>query len=73
MSKYLIVVIIVLLAVVGVMWNHVRSADERWETAMANVKAYDAQLAESGKKNVALQLTVDQLGGSAMADTMTES
>jgi len=34
---------------------------KEWETAMANVKAYDAMLGEANNKNAAFQLTLDQL------------
>ena len=62
MNKYLILIVIVLLAVIGSMWQQVRYANEKWETAEANVKAYSMSLSKEGEKNVALQLTVDQLG-----------
>ncbi len=35
--------------------------EENWKTAQANVKAYDELLSNSKNKNVALQLTTDQL------------
>lgn len=35
--------------------------ESRWKTATANVKAYDQLLSSSKNKNVAYQLTVDQL------------
>lgn len=59
---WLVVVIAGLLAVLGVMWQQVKSANEKWERAEANVKAYSAELSDSKSKNTALQLTVDQLG-----------
>ena len=62
MKKYLILVIVVLVAIIGAMWQQVKYANEKWEVATANMKAYDAQLAAEGEKNIALQLTVDQLG-----------
>ena len=62
MKKYLILAIVVLVAIIGVMWQQVKYANEKWEVATANMKAYDAQLAAEGEKNIALQLTVDQLG-----------
>ena len=61
MKKYLIIAIIVLLAVIGAMWQQVRYANEKWERAEANVKAYSSALSgEKGRCSV-LQLTVDQL------------
>ena len=62
MKKYLIITIIILLAIIGAMWQQVKYANQKWETAEANVKAY-ANLANTAQgKNAALQLTVDQLG-----------
>ena len=61
MNKYLIVLIIVLLSVIGAGWQQVKYANERWEKAEANIKGYDALLSSSEKKNTAFQLTIDQL------------
>ena len=61
MNKYLILIVIVLLAVIGAMWQQVNYANEKWETAEANVKAYSMSLSKEGNKNMALQLTVNQL------------
>ena len=44
------------------MRQQVKYANEKWETATANMKAYDTQLTAEGEKNMALQLTIDQLG-----------
>ena len=62
MKKYLILAIVVLVVIIGAMWQQVKYANEKWEVVTANMKAYDAQLAAEGEKNIALQLTVDQLG-----------
>ena len=62
MKKYLVLTIIGLLVVILAEWQQVRYANRNWEIAVANVKAYDSQLSESDEKNVALQLTVSQLG-----------
>ena len=62
MKKYLIITVIILLAVIGAMYQQVKHANQKWETAEANVKAYSMSLSREEKKNVALQLTVDQLG-----------
>ena len=59
---WLVVAVIGLLFTIGVMWQQVKYANEKWEVATANMKAYDAQLAAEGEKNIALQLTIDQLG-----------
>ena len=61
MNKYLIIAIIILLAVIGAMWQQVEHANSRWEAAEANVKNYDSQLGYERKKNNAFQLTVDQM------------
>ena len=62
MNKYLILIVIVLLAFIGAMWQQVKYVNGKWETAEANVKAYSMSLSKEGNKNMALQLTVDQLG-----------
>lgn len=62
MKKYLIVTIIVLLAIIGAMWQQVKYANEKWETAEGNVKAYAMQASDAEGKAIALQLTIDQLG-----------
>ena len=59
---WLVIAVIGLLFTIGVMWQQVKYANEKWEVATANMKAYDAQLAAEGEKNIALQLTIDQLG-----------
>lgn len=58
---WLIAVIIVLSAVIVAEWQQVEYANQKWETAEANVKAYSSELSITGNKNIALQLTVDQL------------
>lgn len=54
--------IIVLLAIIGGMWKQVKYSNDKWERAEANVKAYSALNAQADEKNIALQLTVEQLG-----------
>ena len=61
MNKYLVITIIVLLAIIGAGWQQMQHANRMWEIAEANVKAYSEELSTSKNKNVALQLTVDQL------------
>ena len=61
MNKYLVITIIVLLAIIGAGWQQIQHANRMWEVAEANVKAYSEELSTSKNKNVALQLTVDQL------------
>lgn len=62
MKKYLILTIIVLLALVGIMWEQVKHANQKWETSEANLKAYANINREVEGQNMALQLTIDQLG-----------
>jgi len=62
MNKWLIIIVTILLAIIGVMWKQVKYANEKWEIAEANVKTYSMSLSKEGEKNTALQLTVDQLG-----------
>jgi hypothetical protein len=62
MKKYLIITVIILLAIIGAMWQQMEYANRKWEKAEANVKAYSMSLSKEGEKSTALQLTVDQLG-----------
>lgn len=48
-------------AVIVAEWQQVEYANQKWETAEANVKAYSSELSTTSNKNTALQLTVDQL------------
>ena len=61
MNKYLIITIIVLLAIMGAMWQQISYFDEKRKIAEANVKAYSHQLDADGRKTMALQLTCNQL------------
>ena len=61
MNKYFIGIIAILLAVLIFVWQQSSIVKEKWERAEANVKAYGNSLDKEGKKNLALQLTVDQL------------
>lgn len=62
MKKYLIITIVGLITITGVLWKQLQDANEKWERAEGNVKAYASMFDSSRKQNVALQLTVDQLG-----------
>ena len=55
MSKYLIIIIIVLLAVIGAGWKQLSHISSKYEVAEANVKAYSNQLGKEGEKNTALR------------------
>ena len=56
----LLVVAAVLLVISGILWGKLKSSDEKWKVAEANVKAYSNRFTEEGKKSTALQLTVNQ-------------
>ena len=61
MKKWLFFSLVI--AIVGAIAAYEQSKKYRkqWEIAMANVKSYDALLGKEGNKNIALQLTIDQL------------
>ena len=61
MTKYLIIIIITLLGIIGVGGYYLSSISEKRDIAEANVKAYALKLDESGKETTALALTVSQL------------
>ena len=61
MNKYLIIVIVVLLAVIGAGWQQMNDVEDKWKVAEANVKAYSSGYNAIGAKNTALQLSVSQL------------
>lgn len=58
---WLILIIIGALVAMWFMWKQVKSVNEKWERAEANVKNYVSLFSASEKKNAALRLTVDQL------------
>lgn len=62
MAKWLVAIIVILLSVVSILWQHNRTVNEDWKRAEANVKAYSVQFGKEQQKNTALQLTIDQLG-----------
>lgn len=62
MNKYLIITIIVLLAGFLYALSRIDALNKKYETSIANVKAYAMELSTEKNKNVALQLTVDQFG-----------
>lgn len=61
MKKWLFIIIAVLAVALGFVINAYNNANEKWETAMGNIKAYDLQLSDAKGKCAALKLTVDQL------------
>lgn len=61
MNKYLIGAIIFLLGLLFVGWKKLSKANEKWQIAEANVKAYSNELSTAKSKNTALQLSIAQL------------
>jgi len=61
MGKYLFAAIVVLFGIVAFEWYQLSEVNEKWETAEANVKAYDSQLSYEKKKNTAFKLSIEQL------------
>ena len=62
MKNWLIGILIAAGIGIYVMWQQIKDTEEKWKIAEANVKAYASQFDEANNKNMALQLTVDQLG-----------
>lgn len=61
MKKWLFATIGVLCIALYVFYLQVQYSEEKWKTAMANVKAYSNELSNEKEKNTAFQLTVSQL------------
>lgn len=61
MNKFLLFTSVALLGLFVYSMVVIDSLNKKYETAMANVKAYDKELSASKEKNTAFQLTVDQL------------
>ena len=61
MKKYLITTIIILGVALVAAWNQADMYEKKWETAVANIKAYSNELSSAKNKNSALKLTVEQL------------
>lgn len=61
MRKWALLTIVFLLAALTETTMLYYSTNKKLETAMANVKAYDAQLSDSKRQNAGFQLTIDQL------------
>ena len=58
---WLYLIIIVLAAFVFAEWQQVKHANQKWQDAMNNVKAYSQELSSEKNKNVVYKLTIDQL------------
>lgn len=65
MKKYFIVAcVIALIGLIGSLVHNIHEAkayEDKWKTAVANVKAYDELLSDSKNKSTAYELTIDQL------------
>ena len=61
MKNWFIGIIVILVGVCFAQWRQVKYANQKWEIAEANLKAYGNQITSANGKNIALQLTVDQL------------
>lgn len=61
MKKWLFCIVIVLLAVIGAMWQQVEYANDKWKDAEANVKNYASLFGKAESHNAALMLTYQQL------------
>lgn len=65
MKKWLFVIVAALIIGLGaalyISFKENQKLSEQWKTASANIKAYDLELSDAKKKNVAYQFTVDQL------------
>ena len=65
MMKNLYWIFLAILLVLSLtMWEKGKRADERWKTAVSNVKAYESMLDDARNQNDAFQLTIDQLKNS---------
>lgn len=61
MKYWLFVIILILGSFLLGTIDRYHKAEKKWEIAMANVKAYDELLGKANDRNVAYQLTIDQL------------
>lgn len=61
MKKWLLFAVIGLLVALMASLEQTRIANNKWKTAMANVKAYNKELSTLKNKSTAYQLTIDQL------------
>lgn len=61
MKQWLIIIIVILGALLFAAVQQYCYINEKYETSMANIKAYDMELSAEKNKSVAYKLTVDQL------------
>lgn len=61
MNKYVIIFILLLIAATGYLFVENKKLNEKYETSVENIKAYDNILSNTDNKNRVLKLTVEQL------------
>lgn len=61
MNKWFIVIIAVMAILMGILFKQNKSIEDKYKTAVANIKAYDTALSNADNHNTALELTVSQL------------
>lgn len=61
MNKYIVIFILLLITITGYLFTENKKLNEKYETSIENVKAYDAQLSGLEGDNRVLKLTVEQL------------
>lgn len=66
MTKWLFLIVVGLITALsvalGIVYTRLESVQKKYSVAMANVKEYDKALGNSNETNMALQLTISQLG-----------
>ena len=60
MKKWLVVIIIILLAVIGAGWQQINKADKKYKEAMANVKACNDEISGLKEEKTAYQISISQ-------------
>lgn len=61
MNKYVIIFILLLIAATGYLFVENKKLNEKYETSIENIKAYDNILSNTDNENRVLKLTVEQL------------
>lgn len=61
MNKYVIIFILLLIAATGYLFVENKKLNEKYETSVENIKAYDNILSTTDNENRVLKLTVEQL------------
>lgn len=61
MNKWFIVIIAVMAILMGILFKQNKLIEDKYKTAVANIKAYNTALSSANNHNTALELTVSQL------------